>query len=54
VDVFATEGLRTLYLAEKYLDEEQYNAWNEEAKLAKLEVNNRDEKVAMVDGKIEE
>jgi len=28
VNVWAEEGLRTLFLAEKYLDPKTYNAWN--------------------------
>jgi hypothetical protein len=38
-----------LYLAEKYLDEETYTRWNEASKLAKLEVIDREEKVANID-----
>jgi hypothetical protein len=41
--------LRTLFLAEKYLDEQTYRLWNEKAIAAKLEVNDREEKVAAVD-----
>jgi len=40
-------------LAQKYLDENEYKVWNEESKLAKLEISNREEKVAAVDEKIE-
>jgi len=53
VDGFAEEGLRTLYLAEKIIDEHIYQEWNEESKKSKLEINDRDEKVAAVDEKIE-
>jgi magnesium-transporting ATPase (P-type) len=53
VDEFAESGLRTLFLAEKYLDEQTYAQWNEESKIAKLSINNREEKVAAVDEKIE-
>jgi phospholipid-transporting ATPase len=53
VDDFAEEGLRTLFLAERYIDESTYKKWNEENKAAKLEINNREEKVAAVDEKIE-
>jgi magnesium-transporting ATPase (P-type) len=31
VDVYAEEGLRTLFLAERYIDEAAYEAWNHEA-----------------------
>ena len=53
VDNFAQEGLRTLFLAEKYLDEAEYEKWSEESRKAKLVVNNREEAVAAVDEKIE-
>jgi magnesium-transporting ATPase (P-type) len=53
VDEFATEGLRTLYLAQKTLDENEYQHWNEEAEAAKLETKDRETKVAEVDSKIE-
>lgn len=53
VDLFAEEGLRTLFLAEKFIDEDTYRVWNEESKAAKLEINNREEKVAAIDEKIE-
>ena len=42
-----------MFLAERYLDEREYNEWNEKAKAAQLEVNNREEKVAAVDELIE-
>lgn len=50
---YAEEGLRTLFLAEKFLDEEEYYAWQAESNAAKLEINDREEKVAAVDEKIE-
>jgi magnesium-transporting ATPase (P-type) len=53
VDAFAREGLRTLFLAEKFLDEEQYAVWNSESSKAKLEITDREAKVAEVDEKIE-
>jgi magnesium-transporting ATPase (P-type) len=53
VDQFADQGLRTLFLSQKYLDENDYKKWNEESKVAKLSINNREEKVAEVDEKIE-
>ena len=49
VDKFAEEGLRTLFLAEKFLDEQMYNDWLQLSNQAKLEVNDREEKVAAVD-----
>ena len=42
VDSFALEGLRTLFLAERYLDEEEYRKWNLESIKAKLEINDRE------------
>lgn len=53
VDQFADQGLRTLYLAEKILDENEYRQWNEKSKAAKLVINNREEQVAAVDELIE-
>lgn len=53
VDGFAETGLRTLFLAEKYIDEQTYQEWNEKSKASKLEINNREEKVAAVDELIE-
>ena len=53
VDQFAEEGLRTLFLAERVVGQDEYNAWNKEAQAAKLEIKDRDEKVAAVDEKIE-
>jgi phospholipid-transporting ATPase len=53
VDEYAQEGLRTLFLAEKFIDEETYSSWLKESNAAKLEINNREEKVAAVDEKIE-
>jgi phospholipid-transporting ATPase len=52
-DRYAQEGLRTLFLAEKYLDERVYAKWNEKQFQASLEVQNREEKVAAVDEEIE-
>lgn len=40
-------------MAEKFLDEAVYARWNEEQFQAQLEVQNREEKVAAVDEKIE-
>jgi magnesium-transporting ATPase (P-type) len=45
--------LRTLYLAERIIPEQEYEEWNEKSRLSKLEVNNREEAVAKVDGEIE-
>lgn len=53
VDKFALEGLRTLFLAYKVLDEEKWEEWNKESEKAKLVIANREEEVARVDGQIE-
>ena len=53
VDQFARIGLRTLYLAERVIPEAEYESWNEKSRLAKLEVNKREEAVSRVDGEIE-
>ena len=53
VDLYAEEGLRTLFLAEKIIDEATYEKWSAEAEAAKLEIHNREEAVAAVDEKIE-
>ena len=53
VDLYAEEGLRTLFLAERFIDEVTYEQWNAEAQEARLEIQNRDEHVAAVDEKIE-
>ena len=54
VDNFANEGLRTLFLAQKQIDDDTYQKWSEESKQAKLALVNREDKVAMVDEKIED
>ena len=54
VDDFAVEGLRTLFLAYKVLEEGAWKEWNKEVEQAKLEIDNREEKVAAVDAKIEQ
>jgi len=53
VDSYAEEGLRTLFLAEKIIPQAEYDAWNAEARAAKLEISGREAKVAAVDEKIE-
>lgn len=42
-----------MYLAEKFLTQKEYDIWAEEKRLATLETVNRDEKVEVIDGKIE-
>lgn len=40
-------------MAEKFLEEDEYSKWQKESNKAKLEINNREEKVAAVDELIE-
>lgn len=54
VDDFARIGLRTLYLAEKIVSTEEYEAWNKKSEQSKLEVVDREDKIAAVDGEIEQ
>lgn len=42
-----------MFLAEKYLTEQEYEVWAEEKRLAQLETVDRDDKVEAVDNKIE-
>lgn len=44
LELFSTEGLRTLVLAERYLDEDEYKAWDAKYKAALLELDDRQEK----------
>ena len=53
VDRYAAEGLRTLYLAERYLGEQEFNEWFEKSRTAKLALTDREEIVAQVDELIE-
>jgi phospholipid-translocating ATPase len=53
VDKYASEGLRTLYLAERYLEENEFNIWFEKSRQAKLSLTNREEEVAKIDELIE-
>ena len=53
VDKYATEGLRTLFLAERFLDEIEFKTWAEKSRLAKLALEDREEEVAKVDELIE-
>ena len=53
VDQYAEEGLRTLFLAEKTIDHNTYAAWNTKVQAAKLEIKDRDDKVAAVNELIE-
>ena len=53
VDYYATEGLRTLILAKKVLDESTYSQWNAEQEEAASSVIDRDTKLDLVNAKIE-
>ena len=45
----AEEGLRTLYIAKREIDDETYTEWNAKSEQAKLATRNREEEVAAVD-----
>lgn len=53
VDAYAEEGLRTLFLAEKIIPEREYEEWNKKAQAVKLEISDREAKVAATDELIE-
>lgn len=50
MDEYAKEGLRTLFLASKTLDEDWYNDWITKVIAAKNLISGRDEEVERVDG----
>ena len=53
LEMFAREGLRTLCIAQKELDEEEYIAWNEEHDLAAAAIVDREDKLETVSDAIE-
>ena len=53
VDKYACDGLRTLYLAERFVEENEFKEWFEKSRLAKLSLTNREEEVAKIDELIE-
>ena len=53
VDNYAREGLRTLFLAEREIPRDEFNAFFEEAKAAKLLTKGREEALEKVDESIE-
>lgn len=53
VDKYATEGLRTLFLAEKIITEEEYQVWNKKATEAGLLLQGREEQIDIVNEEIE-
>mmetsp|Transcript_10350 Transcript_10350/g.10219 ORF Transcript_10350/g.10219 Transcript_10350/m.10219 type:complete len:394 (-) Transcript_10350:904-2085(-) len=50
---YASEGLRTLLLAEKTIDEEEYKEWNKKYEEACISTSNREENIAKIAEKIE-
>jgi len=48
LEMFAREGLRTLCIAQKELDEEEYQAWNKDHDLAAAAIVDREEKLEKV------
>ena len=48
LEMFAREGLRTLCIAQKELDEEEYQAWNKEHDLAAAAIIDREDKLEKV------
>ncbi|KNC78142.1 hypothetical protein SARC_09412, partial [Sphaeroforma arctica JP610] len=48
LEEYATDGLRTLVYADRQLDPEWFNEWNERYKQASRAIDNREEKVALV------
>jgi magnesium-transporting ATPase (P-type) len=53
VDFYAEDGLRTLYLAKKSIERKLYNSWNQGYEQAMLSTQDREKKVAEVNGRIE-
>lgn len=53
VDEYARDGLRTLYLSQKNIDEDDFNKWNKAKEKAKLATVHREEEIAKVDALIE-
>ena len=51
--MYASDGLRTLYLAERFVEEQEFKEWFEKSRLAKLSLTNREEEVAKIDELIE-
>ncbi|OBT41228.1 hypothetical protein VE00_09241 [Pseudogymnoascus sp. WSF 3629] len=54
LEMFAREGLRTLCIAQRTLDEEEYQIWNKEHELAAAAINDREEKLERVSEMIEQ
>ena len=54
VDEYATEGLRTLLLAKKEIDEDYYEEWNERFQTALGKIVDRDTRVEKIQSEIEQ
>ncbi|QKX57021.1 uncharacterized protein TRUGW13939_04129 [Talaromyces rugulosus] len=54
LEEYAREGLRTLCVAERVLDEEEYRVWNESHDLAAAAIANREDKMEEVASAIEQ
>ncbi|KAG9562049.1 aminophospholipid-translocating P4-type ATPase, partial [Aureobasidium melanogenum] len=53
LEMFAREGLRTLCIAQRELDEEEYQLWNKQHDIAAAAIQNREEKLEEVSDAIE-
>jgi phospholipid-translocating ATPase len=53
LEMFAREGLRTLCIAQRELDEKEYQAWNKDHEIANAALRDRDEKLDAIADKIE-
>lgn len=53
LEMFAREGLRTLCIAQKELDEQEYQTWNKEHDLAAAAIVDREDKLEIVSDAIE-
>jgi phospholipid-translocating ATPase len=53
LEMFAREGLRTLCIAQRELDEKEYQIWNKEHEIASAAIQDREEKLEAVSDLIE-
>ena len=53
VDDFAKNGFRTLFFAQKYINEETYEAWNKRFKLASISIRDREQVMSEIFAEIE-
>ncbi|KAI9734412.1 MAG: hypothetical protein M1818_006800 [Claussenomyces sp. TS43310] len=54
LEMFAREGLRTLCIAQRVLDEEEYQNWNREHEVAAAAIHEREDKLEVVSDMIEQ